>query len=182
MVVRRKETSADPVAASVLAAWATNARVTAFLVERMPDELWTTILPGAPVKKTFGMLAAHLHNARRGWVRTLGRPHGVPVPAAVDRRRVTRAALVRALEHSARGIADLLALAIRHGGSIPPTEAYVWRNLPLDAGHVLAYFVAHEAHHRGQIVHAARALGHRLPADVVNGVWAFTKRASETRR
>jgi uncharacterized damage-inducible protein DinB len=51
----------------------------------------------------------------------------------------------------------------------------VWRNLPLDVGHVLAYFVAHEAHHRGQIVMAARQLGLRLPPAVVNDLWQWTR-------
>jgi uncharacterized damage-inducible protein DinB len=64
---------------------------------------------------------------------------------------------------------------------IPPTAAYTWRNLPLDVGHVLAYFVAHEGHHRGQIVLLARQLGHRLPADLRNGLWQWTKRAAEAR-
>jgi hypothetical protein len=42
----------------------------------------------------------------------------------------------------------LLALALERAAQIPPTPAYVWRNLPLDVGHVLTYFVAHEGHHR----------------------------------
>jgi hypothetical protein len=44
-------------------------------------------------------------------------------------------------------MASLLALGIERDGQIPPTAAYAWRNLPLDVGHVLAYFVAHEGHH-----------------------------------
>jgi hypothetical protein len=101
------------------------------------------------------------------------------VPASVDRHRVRRSRLVGALKRSGRGIADLLVLGIERGGGIPPTPAYVWRNLPLDVGHVLSYFVAHEGHHRGQLVLAARQLGHRLSADVTNGLWLWNKRSGE---
>jgi uncharacterized damage-inducible protein DinB len=58
---------------------------------------------------------------------------------------------------------------------------YVWRNLPLDVGHVLAYFVAHEGHHRGQIVMLARQVGYRLPGEVTAGLWQWSKRAAESR-
>jgi hypothetical protein len=99
----------------------------------------------------------------------------------VDRRRVSRAQLIRALKGSGRGIASLLAFGLERGGRIPPTKAYTWRNLPLDVGHVLSYFVAHEGHHRGQIVLLARQLGHRLPAEVTGGLWHWTRRSAETR-
>ncbi len=47
----------------------------------------------------------------------------------------------------------------------------------LDLGHVLTYFVAHEAHHRGQIVMEARQTGHRLPRPVTDGFWQWKMRA-----
>jgi uncharacterized damage-inducible protein DinB len=64
---------------------------------------------------------------------------------------------------------------------VPPSKGYVWRNLPLDVPHVLTYFVAHEGHHRGQIVMLARQLGHRLPDDISAGLWQWTKRVQEAR-
>jgi uncharacterized damage-inducible protein DinB len=113
------------------------------------------------------------------WIKTLGREPGISVPRSVDRRRVGRKELVAALHRSSRGILDLLTLGCDSGGTIPAPSTYIWRNLPLDVGHVLAYFVAHEAHHRGQIVLVARALGYRLPSEVTNGLWQWTKRAAE---
>lgn len=65
----------------------------------------------------------------------------------------------------------LFSLGFASGGSVPPSKGYVWRNLSLDVGHVVTYFVAHEAHHRGQIVMIARQTGHRLPEKAVNGLW-----------
>jgi len=165
---------------TILDSWRTNNRVTTFLVEQLPPGLWNSTVPGAP-RRTIRMIAGHLHNARCMWIKTLGQELGVAVPRGVDRRRVARKELVSALERSSRGILRLLTIGCDRGGSIPPTSAYVWRNLPLDVGHVLTYFVAHEAHHRGQIVQAGRALGQRLPTAVGGGLWQWTKRAREAR-
>ena len=166
--------------AALLASWRTNSRVTAYLVEQLPAELWDAAVPGAP-RRTVRMIAGHLHNARCTWVKTLGREHGVTVPDAVDRRTVTRRALLAALKRSSNGIEALLELGLAAGGHVPPSKGYIWRNLPLDVPHVLTYFVAHEGHHRGQIVMLARQLGHRLSNDVSGGLWQWTTRAREVK-
>lgn len=162
----------------ILDSWRTNCRVTAFLVKHLPAALWNQPIPGAPAR-TVRMVAAHFHNSRAWWIRILGREHGIVAPALVDRRKVTRAQLLVALRGSAKGIEALLRMGLAAGGSVPPSRGYVWRNLPLDVGHVLTYFVAHEGHHRGQLVMVARQLGHRLPAPVTNGLWQWTTRVRE---
>jgi uncharacterized damage-inducible protein DinB len=88
--------------------------------------------------------------------------------------------LAAALKHSGNGILSLLKFGCDQGGTVPTSSVYIWRNLPLDVGHVLTYFVAHEAHHRGQIVMIARQLGCRLPAEITNGLWLWSKRSRET--
>ena len=67
----------------------------------------------------------------------------------------------------------LLELGLASGGQVPPSKGYSWRNLSLDVGHVLTYFVAHEGHHRGQIIMVARQSGHRLPRAVTDGLWQW---------
>jgi uncharacterized damage-inducible protein DinB len=166
---------------TLLAAWRTNSLVTAHLVEHLPAALWEASVPGVP-RRTVRTIAAHLHNSRSRWLRTLGQEHGIAVPPLVDLRRVTRRGLLAALKRSARGMEELLELGIAAGGQVPPSKAYVWHNLPLDVGHVLAYFVAHEGHHRGQIVMVARQLGQRLPREVTDGLWQWTTRVREWKR
>jgi uncharacterized damage-inducible protein DinB len=160
---------------TILAAWRTSDRITIGLVRQIPPALWNAAVPGAP-QRTVRTIAAHLHNSRCSWIKTLGREHGVRAPLRVDRRKVSRAQLAAALQRSSQGMEALLELGFAAGGTLPPSNGYVWRNLPLDVGHVLAYFVAHEAHHRGQIVMLARQLDQRLPPAVTNGLWWWSRK------
>jgi len=165
----------SPDAQALIAAWHTNHRVTAYLIENLPPELWSQNVPGVP-RRTVGMIAAHIHNARCMWIKMLGARHGIAVPVRVDHRRVRPSELSRALERSSRGMVELIRLGVSRGGKVPPS---VWQNFPTDLLHFLNYFVAHEAHHRGQLVMVARQLGHRLPREITGGLWQWKKRARE---
>jgi len=161
-------------------AWRTTNRITSDLVRALPALVWNLEVPGVP-RRTVRAILVHLHNARCRWIKTLGREHGIAAPVRVDQRSATQRQLVVALKQSSRGIEALLELGLASGGEVPPSKGYVWRNLPLDVGHVLAYFVAHEAHHRGQIVLVARQAGLRLPPAVVNALWWRKERPKGTR-
>jgi uncharacterized damage-inducible protein DinB len=163
---------------AVIAPWRTNCRTTAFLVGRLPAPLWDLAVPGAP-RRTVRMIAAHFHNSRARWIRTLGEEHGIRPPSLVNPRKIGRPALLAALDRSGRGIESILELGIQKGGQVPLSKQYVWRNLPLDVGHVLTYFVAHEAHHRGQLLMLARAAGQRLPREVIDGMWQWQRLSRE---
>ena len=156
-------------------AWHTNNRVTLYLIENLPPELWSMNIPGSP-RRTIRALAAHIHNTRCMWLKMIGARHGVAVPRTVDARTVKPPNLLRALERSSKGMIDLIRLGAERDGSIP---AAAWQNFPTDLVHFLNYFVAHEAHHRGQLCMLARQLGHRLPREVTAGLWQWKKRSRE---
>ena len=160
---------------ALIAAWHTNQRVTTYLIENLPPELWSMKIPGSP-RRTIRMLAAHIHNTRCMWIKMIGAHHGVAVPRTVDGRTVRPSELTRALARSSEGMVALIRLGIERGGSVPSAA---WQNFPTDLVHFLNYFVAHEAHHRGQLCMLARQLGHRLPADVTAGLWQWKKRSRE---
>ena len=83
----------------LIAAWHTNHRVTVYLIENLPPELWSQSVPGSP-RRTVRMLAAHIHNARCMWIKMLGARHRIPVPRTVDGRRVRPPELLRGLSRS----------------------------------------------------------------------------------
>ncbi|HQR18617.1 MAG TPA: hypothetical protein PK948_09605, partial [Gemmatimonadales bacterium] len=68
-------TLVDP-QSTILGAWETNNLVTTRLVEQLPTPLWDAPIPGLP-RRTARSIAAHLHNARSRWLRTLGKEHGL---------------------------------------------------------------------------------------------------------
>ncbi|HJP92324.1 MAG TPA: DinB family protein [Pyrinomonadaceae bacterium] len=162
-------------AQALIDAWQTSHRVTVYLIENLPAELWSKTVPGVP-RRTVRMIAAHLHNARCMWIKMIGASHGIAVPRTVNGRTVRPSELTRALERSSESIVRLIRLGVAHGGSVPPAA---WQNFPTDLVHFLSYFVAHEAHHRGQLCMMARQLGHRLPPEVTGGLWQWKKRHKE---
>lgn len=161
----------------LLSAWKTNNRVTEFFIENIPDNLWSMKIPGTQ-RKTIQMVAGHIHNTRCMWLKMIGKNHKIKIPKSVDRRTVTQSDLLKALKSSNQGIVDLFKVGIRSEGIL--NLKFPWNNLPSDIFHFLTYMVAHEAHHRGQIILAARQLGKRLPQSITNGIWQWKKRHKES--
>jgi uncharacterized damage-inducible protein DinB len=171
----RSSTAETEDARRLIAAWRTNHQATRYLIEHLPTSIWSAGVPGIP-RLTVGMIAAHIHNSRCTWIKSLGARHGIAAPRLVDLRRVLPAELVKALSRSSEGMIELIELGIANGGRVPRA---IWQNFPTDMEHFLSYFAAHEGHHRGQLCMVARQLGHRLPRSVAAGIWQWTRLARE---
>jgi len=163
---------------AIFDAWKTTNRTTIFLIEHIPFNVWSEKFPG-PKNRTIGTIAAHIHNSRCMWIKSIGRGEIVEVPKRVDPYNASRREVVAALPRSSRIMLKLLNACIDNGGRLPSRP--VWLNFPNDIIHFLSYFVAHEAHHRGQIIQLARLLNHRLPAEVTDGVWQWITRLKEAK-
>src|SRR5262249_35146788 len=132
---RRPGTGTSQAGHGVVAAWRTSHKATTYLIEHLPAAIWSMEVPGVP-GRTIRTIAAHLHNSRCMWIKSLGARHGMAAPRRVDLRRVSRRELVRALARSSDGIARLIELGVAHGGRVPPAT---WQNFPTDLEHFLSY-------------------------------------------
>jgi len=95
---------------AVIAAWKTSNRVTQFLFENLPSELWSVTVPGTS-RRTVRMIAGHIHNSRCMWIKMLGRRYGIRLPKSVCQYTMTRRELLPTLERSSHGILKWLELA-----------------------------------------------------------------------
>ena len=166
---------------SLLDAWRIGNRTSIFLVENLPEALWPLALPAAP-RGAVRNVAVRLHNCRGLWLKSLAKGAGIAPPPALDPRTATRARTVAALERSGEAILRLLSAGVANGGELPGVaSAFYYGAMPRDALLFCAYALSHEAHHRGQILVMARQLGHRLPPEVVGGLWQWSSRSREAR-
>jgi len=153
---------------ALLKAYSASARVNQYLVQELPPAVWRAPSP-LPKGRTIAALVAHLHNCG---LRYLARTApGVSVPAELDRIRVTPAQATRALGAKRRAVLAIVGTALKGDGRIA--------GFPYDAAGYLAYYMVHDAHHRGQIVLQARLLGHPISRQTMIGMWQWSKRAKE---
>jgi len=157
----------DP-AASLLRAYAANARINQYLVERLRPEVWRARVPGWGTKTIAG-LVAHLHNCGLRYLERTDRH--ADVPGELDRWRVTPAQAIRALGAKRRAVLEIVGAALAEGRRIV--------GFPHDAAQYLAYYMIHDAHHRGQIALLARLLGHPISPKTMQGMWQWGARSRE---
>jgi uncharacterized damage-inducible protein DinB len=154
--------------AALLKAYSANARINQYLVQQLDPAVWHAP-PPVPKGRTIAALVAHLHNCGLRYLERTA--PGFPVPAELDRRRVTRAQAARALAAKRKAVLAIVGGALEDDGRIVGFHH--------DAAGFLMYYMIHDAHHRGQIVLQARVLGHPITQETMIGMWEFSKRAKE---
>ena len=151
--------------AACLNAFNTNNRINQYLIDQLPKAAWHTKPPGGK-GRTIGAIVAHMHNVRVMWLKAAAT--GSAIPEQLDRNKVTPSQAMRALEQSREALSVVISRALDSDGRI--------KGFRPDVAGFLAYLIAHDAHHRGQITMLARQVGHPLPQKAMFGMWEWGSR------
>jgi uncharacterized damage-inducible protein DinB len=152
--------------------FAANDRMNQLLIEHLDPAAWKAKPPANT--RNIAAIFTHMHNVRTKWIR-LTAPH-LKVPSQLNRAHCTPQQARAGLAESAARCTEMLAEALGASGSrIEKFHRDSWAQ-PWPVGpEMLCYMLAHEAHHRGQVLMLAHQLGFPLPTDVMSGIWNWEK-------
>ncbi len=144
-------------------AWETNQRIHLLLLDDISDEGLAATLStrgGRDVARQF----AHVHTQRVRWLAAKGAGDLADgLRKFESKEQPTRAELIEAMNASAA----TLSIFFRDVG----TGSRPLRGQKKGPLVSLAYFVAHESHHRGGILLTLKQCGHKLDKDLAYGIW-----------
>lgn len=152
----------------VLEAWGIHNEINLFILDWLPEEgleAVTLLKTGKPSRgRNVSRIFAHMHEVRCARLER-NYPASDELPRFEGSETPSAARLSDALERSGRAVEEVLRTAVQDGRPLkgwkrPPA---VW----------LAYLIAHEAHHRGQIAQALKQSGIRPPQEVSYGTWGY---------
>jgi uncharacterized damage-inducible protein DinB len=109
---------------------------------------------------------AHIHNVRLMWLKEAA-PNLLAELTKIEKESITKDLLKEELIKSGKAVETMLEQCLAAGkirGFKPHPEAFV------------GYLIAHEAHHRGQIMLLLKLCGHAVSKSVMFGLWAWGTR------
>ena len=153
----------EEIVTQALAAWRRHNDILLYLLDKIPSR-GLAATPAGSRGRDVARQFAHVDRVRRGWLhvhRTGKRPR---LPRVDRGPAPTRSRLRAALRESGRQVETFLQGGF--AGEVRP------RMFGREVMRWMGYLIAHESHHRGQIVLALKQSGMRLPESIaVQGLW-----------
>ena len=150
----------------LLETWEIHNRINLFLLEAIEPAHLQDV--SASKGRNVGEQFAHLHNVRLMWLKSAA-PDLLRKLKKIEKEDAAKKDLLRkALADSGEAIHLLLKQALESGGKVKGFKPH--------ATAFLGYLVAHESHHRGQVVLALKQANHHLDKKVLYGIWEWGAR------
>jgi uncharacterized damage-inducible protein DinB len=145
---------------AVLRSFDIHNRIHLYLLDGLAHEVWAAAPPGGK-GRTIAALVSHIHGVRLMWLKAGG---AAALPGSLEKTATVEEAK-RALAVSAEAIREWLGPILNGSGRISGFKPDAWA--------FVSYLIAHEAHHRGQIVLLARQLGYPVDKKISYGLWEW---------
>ncbi|HEV8287370.1 MAG TPA: DinB family protein [Chitinophagaceae bacterium] len=147
---------------ALIETWEISHRMNEFLLTGIKEEYFNDV----PVTKgrTIGEQFAHINNVRLMWVKVAAPELLLSLQKIEKDKPITKKIILDAFEKSTNAIAEVLKKGFETGkvrGFKPHPEAF------------LGYMIAHEAHHRGQIIVALKENDHLSDKKILYGLWEW---------
>lgn len=143
--------------------WAIHNRIHLYLLAEVDEASLGDLTAGKG--RSAGEQLAHVHNVRLMWLKSAAPDLLAGLEKVEKDGARSKETLARALAASGEAIAKMLERAFAGDGRIKGFKPH--------AAAFLGYLIAHEAHHRGQLVVSLKLAGHPLSQKVGYGLWEW---------
>lgn len=148
--------------------WLISQQMNELLIKNIPEEALKDVSAGKG--RNVGQQIAHIHNVRLMWVKAAEASLMKGLDKIEKEDTLTPILFIETLRKSARVMSELIEKGIQAGrikGFKPHPEAFV------------GYLIAHEAHHRGQIILTLKENGHLPDKKTLFGLWEWGREVKE---
>jgi uncharacterized damage-inducible protein DinB len=150
----------------LIEAWQINNKMNLLFIDNVDDEGMQKTLSKRGGRTVYQQLV-HVHNVRLGWLEVAVGDISKKYKKLNKEAKYDKKNLRKAFEDSGKAIEELIERSWNDGGKV---KSFKKGLIPM-----IAYFIAHEAHHRGGALVTLKQCGIKLPDALKWGLWEWDK-------
>jgi len=150
----------------LIEAWRINNRMNILLIDNVDDSGLQKTL-STKGGRTIYLQLVHVHNVRLGWLEVSAKDIFDKYTKLDKEKAFDRKGLRKAFEESGKAIEELIDKSWENDGKV---KGFKKGLIPM-----IAYFIAHEGHHRGHAMLTLKETGVKVPDTLKWGLWEWDK-------
>jgi len=149
----------------IVETWEINNRINLYLLDSIAPEYLEDQLSSKG--RDVGNQFSHIHNVRFMWLK-VAMPDALKKLTKIEKDTpIDKPLLVKLLTDSGTAMSELLAVSCETGKV---------KNFKPHVTAFLGYLIAHDAHHRSQVIIALKQSGHKVDQKIGYGIWEWGSR------